>query len=652
MAMSVNFLAILLSLAMMLTGAGGDGQPAEASRMLTLHDVSLTINDETVALAPSLELGAYTDGEKAVFSLGVPMGDETLFPIQLGVSDAGVTALFEKSDVAVNVSANALNALSEQLEGQLAENFNAAMGQMSEENSGLTSVLMNDYIPAYIGLFEALQDETFLAQVQKDAEEIVYGIIDRGEGTPVTEMIEGEEYALTSYTYTIEGDQMAELADALYTSNDVFSAFYDALFKLYGALPEESGLNDLTSFADLFEKFGFDMRLDMQEKVSEEGDVEISDGVLTVDLNSVISTVAESQGSEEEIPELEPIVMEIHSLKEEGHTEGELRCDYDQDGTGLSLDMNFRKEDAHMDLTMSMGAYNEDVQVASFDLNASEAKNEATGTGVQHFDYSIEAEDVSMHFTLQNSTRPDGVEVCDVEFSADTEYQDLVLSFTVDVTGDPIEDHVNGHEAFVIDDLSEESLQALGEDEAFQANLMQVVGSLSADAQKLVGDESVQKLVGLFTFTPQVDYEDNSFEDEDNVDNYDDYDYEYEEPEDDGELGFEVPEFTWLPEGWSVGESNVDTAYDMVDISLSGESADSFGYAMFYADADDSQTNYVVDDDGNITPVEGREVTVSDYGDGSVYVMLKDSGVNSSLSFTGADIDMETIGKIIAGIKF
>ena len=97
--MSLNIIAILVSLAMMLTGVGGEGQPAEAARTLVLHNVRITVNDETVDLAPELRLGASTDGQKAVYDLGVDLNGETLFPIQLGAADEGITALFGKSEV-------------------------------------------------------------------------------------------------------------------------------------------------------------------------------------------------------------------------------------------------------------------------------------------------------------------------------------------------------------------------------------------------------------------------------------------------------------------------------------------------------------------------------------------------------------------------
>ena len=167
--MSINILAILLSFAMMLTGAGVDGQSAEVSRTLVVHDISVTYNDESVDLPYSLVAGVDTDGKKAVFDLGLVTEDETLFPIQLGVDEAGLTLLVENADTAVRVTADAFEGFSEQLGANIEAMTAQMQGQMGGD-SELTAVVMNDLIPAYAGMIEAVKDQSFVEQVQKDAE--------------------------------------------------------------------------------------------------------------------------------------------------------------------------------------------------------------------------------------------------------------------------------------------------------------------------------------------------------------------------------------------------------------------------------------------------------------------------------------------------
>ena len=127
--MTMNILAILLSLAMMLSGAG-EGQTDSAFRTLVLHDVSLTYNDQSVSLTPELVLSALTYEDKAVLEAFVSTEEDVLFPIQLGISQDGLTALLEREDVAFKVSSKAFDALSE----QMSQMSNAMMGQLDRKS--------------------------------------------------------------------------------------------------------------------------------------------------------------------------------------------------------------------------------------------------------------------------------------------------------------------------------------------------------------------------------------------------------------------------------------------------------------------------------------------------------------------------------------
>ena len=143
-----------------------------------------------------------------------------------------------------------------------------------------------------------------------------------------------------------------------------------------------------------------------------------------------------------------------------------------------------------------------------------------------------------------------------------------------------------------------------------------------------------------------MDYTDDTFEGEETTD------YEYQEPEDDGELGYNAPEFAWLPEGWAVMETSEDTQYDWVSLSFANDDYSESLYATFYKNEENNAINYVVGGDGEIEAVDGREITVNDFGDGNVSVTVSEEGVDGNLSFFGEGIDVETIGKIVAGIQF
>ena len=654
--MTMNFLAILLSLAMMLTGVGGEGQPAEASKTLVLHDFVLTYGDETVALNPSLRLGASTDGQKAVFDLGVDVNGDTLFPIQLGVDDSGITALFEKNDVAVKVSAEALNALTEQANQMMA----AMQSQMAQGNGNpeLMSFLTQEFIPAYTGLIAAVQDPAFAAELQAKGDEIFAQVIDRGEGQPASLTIDGNTYDnLTQYAYTIEADQLAELCDAIYTSNEKLEAFYNALFKLYSMMPEESGLSGLTSFKDLFDKFGMDISLAVEEQLSEDKTIDVMDGVLTMDMSGMIAKTMQAQGTEGAAPEVPPIVMNIHSQQVDGVKDASVTCDYEGDANGesvaMEMAMTVHAEDAqNMNMSLDMRIAQNGKDLAAIGFTADNQANPENGEGAHSIGFTVTG-DNGLNMSLQNSgiSHADGTSEDNLVYAADINGQHVGVSFNLDVVGDAIEDKANGHEAAVqIDDLSQEAMGNLGQDQNFQAALMQASGSLMADAQTLTADESVQQLMGLFTAMSQpqaiedYDYTDDSFEGEETGE------YEYQEPEDDGVLAFNQPTFTWLPEGWELQNEDIDTAYDWVSQSFSDGS--NYMYATFYQDNESNQVNYVVGEDGSIQAVEGREVSISDFGEGSLSVTIREDNVFGNLNLYGEAMDVETIGQIVAGIQF
>ena len=127
-------------------------------------------------------------------------------------------------------------------------------------------------------------------------------------------------------------------------------------------------------------------------------------------------------------------------------------------------------------------------------------------------------------------------------------------------------------------------------------------------------------------------------------------DYEYQEPEDDGVLAFNQPTFTWLPEGWELQNEDIDTAYDWVEIFITDEAGNDCAYALFFPDSEDGTADYVVQADGKV--VEGRTINVADYGEGNLAVTLRDAGLYGNISFASDGIDVNTLGKIIAGIQF
>lgn len=722
--MSVNLIAILVSLAMMLTGAGGAAQPealpvAETARTLTLSNVNVTWNGETVRLGPQAHIGVSTDGVKAVYDFGVDLGGQTLMPVQVAVDESGITALSGNSGVAVAVTDKALTELYKLMEEQMT----ASLGEAEGDSAQIVRFITEEYMPAYMNMLRVAMDPAQKDEINKVSQAVFDKMIDRGPGTPSTLAVDGEEYAVTAYSYAIDAAQLAALTDAMYNEVPVVKAYYDALFKLYTMMPEESGLKDIASMTDLFEKFNLQMRMDVEEQRSDDGAVDEMDTVLTIDLNGMM-TMAQAQAAAEpapeaadvplepapeagpsadeaqagapaeaEIPALEPFVMDIHSLKLNEYTEATGSCAYAVDEShSFEISMTATENTGLQELEMTATVSEDGKKVLGGKLSAFMAQDE---TGLVSYSVNMKAiqqDAAKVEAILYGLQNPDGTSENTVSVDMRTPEQNAGVSFDLNVSADPIVDVASAAEAaFVIDDLSAEALQNLGEDAALMGAVMQAVGSMTQDVAALAQDQGIKDLMTLFRGESlPIDVDELNEEDTDfGVDFGDglegdeayeltlgdgvDSDYElvvgedgnYEltlgedgtaldfddgPVEDDGVLAFEMPEMTWLPNGWTVTATETDTAYDWAQLSITDADGVECAYAIFFVDPEASTANYIVQEDGKV--VDGRMINVTDFGEGGLSVTVSENGMYGNLMFNSEAIELDTIGQIIAGIQF
>ena len=691
--MSMSLIAMLLSLAMMLTGAGGEGMPAQSARTMTLRNVAITYNGETLRLTPEAHIGVMSDGESAVFDFGVDADGQTLLPIQIGLGEKGLTALFEESDVAVNVTKEALDSLTEQLgQGLSAMTTNV-------ENPELLTFLTEEFMPAYTGMLTALSDKEFQETIKAKSEELLDSVVDRGEGTPDVAVIDDVSYDVLTYHYTIDGAQAGQLADALYASTPELSAYADAMFKLYSMMPEESGLNDVKSFSDVMTKFGVDITMEMDEQRSEDGQVQVTDAVLTMDmsnLNAMIASQIAAQAVEEPVPvedaeatdaeatdaeaadaevapepeptpepiELEPMVWNIHSLTVGETTGVSMNFEYEVQGNAMEMNMDMAQDATNTSMEMTGSLSQDGEKVGRLYMSTSEAVNEEGGHSYGFSANIVSKDTIQLDVSFYGDVVADGTSYNTFVMDGRNPDASFGLSFEIDVSAEPFEDKANAAEpALTIDDLSDEAMSALFQDQNTTALLMKVGGSLGMDSSKLTQEKSIQNLGTLLSGErlpieveeePTIDYDYtydiDSGEGDFVIDGLGDGEGDYEMAEDDGELGFEVPELSWLPQGWSVANVETDTAYDWAGISVVDDTGAEVLYATFFQDMDGETTNYVVSDNGAVQ--SGRAMTVSDYGEGGMAVTVRENGLYGNLSFASGAIDVSDIGKIIAGVNY
>ncbi len=767
--MSMNLIAILVSLAMMLTGAGGAvqtdaSQPvAETARKLTLSNLNVSWNGETLHLDPQAHIGVSTDGVKALYDFGVDLGDKKLFPMQLSADEKGVTALSVNSGIAVNVTAEALEGLTALLEAQM----NASMAEAGEDNEQLMQFLTEEYMPAYIGMLELAMDPSQRARINDTAQAVFDRVVDRGEGKPTVLEVDGVKYDVTAYSYSLDAMQMAALTDAEYGEIPELSAYYSALFKLYGMLPEESGLRGLDSFAALFERFGIQMRFDVEEQRTEDGAVDQMDAVLTMDLNSMMNlpqglataesvtsgaqpeaeladvqpevaqpevvpnaedqmvgapleieaaaeTKAEGEAEAEAeaadagetgitqageaveaeapdvapevadapgTPVLAPFVMNLHSLKLPEYSQSSGSCTFTVDEHhSVDVTMTASESEGVQEMEAKAIMTRDGKKLGGGKLSAFMAYDEMGTVSYSMSMKAIKQNRAKAEAVFYGVENPDGTSENSVALELHTRNKNVAVSFDLDVTADALEDAVTGVEpAYVISDLSQEGMQALGQDPAAMGGLMQMLGSGFVDFNTLRADPGVKTLVrlargkGMPIDVDELDEEDLEFDideaPEASDEDYgfvigDDGDYELvigdgdetafdfdDEPvEDDGMLAFEQPELGWLPSGWSVSAVETDTAYDWVQMTVTDADGAECAYAIFFLDPEAGTANYIVQDDGKV--LDGRMMNVTDFGEGGLSVTVSENGMYGNLMFNSEAIELDTIGQIVSGIEF
>ena len=786
--MSMNLIAILVSLAMMLTGAGGIAQPeaalptGETARTLTLSNVNVTWNGETLQLDPQARFGVSTDGKKALYDFAVELGDKTLLPMQLSAGEKGVTVLSGNSGVAVTVTAEALAGLAAQMEQQV----NASLAASGSDDAQLMKFLTEEYMPAYAGLLKLAMDPVQRQQINATGQAVYDRVVDRGQGTPAKLEVDGVSYDVTAYSYSLDAMQMAALSDAMFDEVPELKDYYNALFKLYGMLPEESGLKGLDSFTALFERFGVQMRMDVEEKRTDDGAVDQMDNVLTMDLNSMMNvpqglatveaemkdaepealseevnqmagapleTEAEAQeavpeaangveakeavpeaadeaeaaeaapeaADEAETPEavpeaagevevqeaarrlrakpkrrtllrrsqavetpvLAPIVMNLHSLKLPEYNESTGSCVYAMDEHhSVDFSMTASESEGVQETVAKVIVSEDGKKTMGGKLSAFMAYDEMGTVSYSMSMKAIQQDTAKVDATFYGVENPDGTSENSAAFELHSRKRNASVSFDLNVTADAIADAAAAAEpACVIEDLSQEGIQALGQDPAVMGKLMQALGSALVDFNTLKADPGMKSLrslmrgKGLPINVDELDEEDPDIEfeldeaPEESGEDYglvlgDDGDYELvvgdgdetafdfdEEPvEDDGVLAFEQPELSWLPSGWSVSAVETDTAYDWVQMTVTDADGAECAYAIFFLDPEAGTANYIVQDNGKV--LDGRMMNVTDFGEGGLSVTVSENGMYGNLMFNSEAIELDTIGQIVAGIEF
>ena len=687
--MTINLLAILLSLAMMMTGAGdavgADGTaaalPEPVARVFTISNVTIAYNGQEVALTPSASFGVRTDGVQAAYDFHIDTEDSRLLPFQLVADADGLLLTSGSSGTTVHVTAGELEQLvDQQVDGA---------AQLDEENQKVLSFITDEFLPAYGDVIKLASDREAMQAFQAVADGIYAETVERGDGSPEQIDYEGETYDVVTYSYIMDSAACGRLCDAVYAANPVLDNYMKVYFKLIAMVSDQAPeLKDIDSMEKLMALV--DMRMNITESVSEADALNITDAVLQIS-----------------VPEVDdPLEFELHSEKLGENRSSSCYGEFDAEGMHIEVNADGLQEDGTSNGTFTITANPvkapeapemivadaEDGEEAEADGDAViEASPEDVDAVMEQLEGVIDAGDVqvidkeklesdtddadedmvyaSMDFYMEPSEEGD---TYGIGWSVDMRENSVNFSLEGIARENGARDNHIGIYAYNADNVVEVNFDANISNDDFavtadpakavsmgEVDLQGVSAGVLGDAMKLYADPSVRELMTLFGFEEDEAEPDDEPEDEEAIEDEDEGELDDDEaairaaePYDDGELAFGTPEFGWLPEGYQVTSVDVDTQYDMADYEIENSEDGGLIFVSFTSYTSGEEViNYAIGEDGAIEAIQGP-VFVEAVEDSYRRYSYDDGTVAINLYPYADGIDAEVIGKILAGITY
>ena len=485
----------------------------------------------------------------------------------------------------------------------------------------LQSFMIERYIPVYLNLIKSIQHPDFDARVLAANEEID-AKIERGEGVPGKAEHNGVEYDVSTYAYTLDNNQMCTLVEDVYNGINEETADFYAMFLEYMSLI--SGAN-LHSFKDLVTLAHMDMHADVQENISQDGEYRDLDMVMTFSM-----------------PNMDPLVLNYEGWQLGNDGETTLTCEYVYEGMGIEIESQYTCAANLETGSTSMAMFINDMNLVSYDMAESVETDPVTGEKRYSLDFTCGDDDNAFGGSLEGTKQASGDSENTLEVSI-TSYGDIIsISFDADIRTEPFENQVAGADSTEItyDMLTGEDSEVMT---GITGDILTITSNFLNDVQVLVEDESIKELINVYSNNALLNTDEDSTYDSEL--DYSDYD--------DGVLPFDEPEFTYLPEGYQIVQTDIDTLYDSVSVIITDASEENSIDAYFTCNyMEGNADTYAVNADGELTAFEDRLITIEQDGEDYYYVDLNDGNVSVSLIIFADDIDLETIGKIVAGLKF
>lgn len=417
--------------------------------------------------------------------------------------------------------------------------------------------------------------------------------------------LDGAEAPATHMTFSLDMTQLGQLVDYEMSLLDsdlmtLYIQFMNDVLAMEGEEPLE-----ISSFAELYASLGIDLTMVFDMTVTEDG---AGEGVITVAVTA-----------EDETIEF-PIYMTIRD-----EDTFEMRMNIAADGVQMDMTELVDGEQMDMDLTMNM----DDGSSASIAMSVSGDESAAYSFRLTAFDVDGTSFDLSVAGVSSDDQRS----AFDVFATVGIEDQSYGLSFHVAAEPAVITDRVASATPVIISsDEDEEAFTGLG---------MAAMGMMG-DVEKLMNDESVSAMIAAVSDLFVTVY-----------DNDEPYPDDGDEEDDLSDLSYELPEFTWLPEGYELSDTWVYADLDNVTLLFNYAGDDDMYHSTLYVDIYGSKTttNYIMNADNTLSIAEVPVFSVeqgADYFDAT----CNTNGFEINVTYYDSDLTVEDIAALINGMVF
>lgn len=631
-------LSFIVCIAMLLSPTGVLPAQPETATTWTISNLTISVGDEAVTLAPEARLTTAMGTEEAQLHFELGSGERTLMPMSGAINKDGVRFTLGTGTKTYTLSN---------------ETFMELTG-MTEEDAQLFGVF-GDFFLSYGKVLNLVKDQEKYAQFYDLSWDLMEDMLG-AEFTETEVEVEGEMLPGRQIKGGLTVGGMLNMLDVMGECGiPEMEELVDATLKLVNLTSGETveKFSDLAAMVEAEEELeGVIMEMDcsyvtgdpMYSKVDMTMDVEgqsmtaqtesITRGENTVammvmDMNVEDTAMSYAITMDYTGPITAPTRM---GLTYDVRVANDYSYEYTEDDGSV---VNYRSVDTTAMRAVANAEIVDGLQNASAELIVDNISTSGYGE-----DLNTDEETINMNVAYTERLQENGsiTGSCALDVNA--------MDETVGISFD-----INRAQGEVVDyfaDTAEQPLTADTEDAGYSALMADFMG-VAADGMALTADDSVMQLMSMFEGIADGGevYEDTKYEDETAEETYE------EDVEDEASVvatleeaaaifDGTVPAYT-APEGYSLQEVTVDE-YSLYATYASAD--DEFEMCVYAYSSDD--VYYNMTEDGTLTAIEGMVVEMSMYGDNVGSATVRGNGGEVTFYFSG--VDMATAEAVMEGL--